>query len=78
MSELDLAKRDMTVGYGGRTFTLRAYRHHGAWHGCIVENRMPLGNGLEPTADAAAYFAAAVGFIAAVVDASVAAIGTRT
>ena len=26
MNGLDLAKRDMTIGYGDRTFALRAYR----------------------------------------------------
>ena len=71
MRELDLTKRDMTVAYGDRTFALRAYRDHGAWHGVIVENRTPMINVLGPTSDAAAYFAAAVGFLAAVVDAGV-------
>jgi hypothetical protein len=74
MDRLDLTKRDMTVIYGDRTFKLRAYRHRGAWHGTIIENRTPMSNGLEPTADAAAYFAATVGLIAAVVDAGVDAI----
>jgi hypothetical protein len=81
MSDLDLTKRDMTVAYGDRTFALRAYRDDGAWHGVIIENRTPMINVLGPTADAAAYFAAAVGFLAAVVDAgvdtSVTAIGTK-
>jgi hypothetical protein len=76
MDTLDCTKRDMTVIYGDRTFSLRAFRHRGAWHGTIIENRIPMSNGLEPTADAAAYFAAAVGLIAAVVDAGVDAIET--
>ena len=74
MSEFDLTKRDMMVAYGDRTFALRAYRDHGAWHGVIVENRTPMINVVGPTADAATYFAAAVGFLAAVVDAGVAAV----
>lgn len=72
MSDLDFAKRDMTVAYGGRTFALRAYRQDGTWHGIIIENKTPLHSWLGPAADAAACFAAAVGFVAAVVDAAVA------
>jgi hypothetical protein len=68
---LDLTKRDMTVIYGERTFTLRAYRHGGAWHGSVVEDRIPVTNRFGPAIDAAAYFAAAVGFLAAMVDAGV-------
>lgn len=71
MEPLDLTKRDMTVLYGGRTFSLRAFRHQGAWHGNIVENRTPIHHQLRATADAATYFAAAVGLLAAVVDAGV-------
>jgi hypothetical protein len=70
MSSLDLAKRDKTVVYGDRTFALRAYRDDGAWHGIIIENRTPIRHGLAPTADAATCFAAAVGFLAATVDAA--------
>jgi hypothetical protein len=72
MEPLDLTKRDMTVLYGGRTFTLRAFRHEGAWHGTIIENRMPVPHQLGATADAATSFATAVGLLAAVVDAGVA------
>jgi hypothetical protein len=63
MTDLDLAKRDMTVAYGGRTFALRAYREDGTWHGIIIEDKTPLHSWLGP---------AAVGFVAAVVDAAVA------
>jgi hypothetical protein len=69
MSELDLAKKDMTVAYGDRTFVLRAYRDGGAWHGIVIENKTPLRTGLVPAADAASCLAAAVHFVAAVVDA---------
>jgi hypothetical protein len=68
MKDLDLAKRDMTVAYGDRTFVLRAYLDGGAWHGIIIENKTPLRSALAPAADAASCFAASVGFIAAVVE----------
>ena len=68
MNDLDLAKRDMTIGYGDRTFVLRAYLDSGAWHGIIIENKTPLRNALTPTADPASCFAAAVAFVAAAVD----------
>lgn len=70
MESLDLAKRDMTVTYGGRSFFLRAYREGGTWHGVIIENKTPVRNALPPAADAASCFAAAVQFVAASVDAS--------
>ena len=72
MTDLDLAKRDMTVAYGGRIFALRAYREDGTWHGIIIEDKTPLHSWMGPAADAATCFAAAVGFVAAVVDAAVA------
>jgi hypothetical protein len=68
MKNLDLAKRDMTVAYGDRTFVLRAYLDDGAWHGIIIENKTPLRNALAPAVDAASCFAASVAFIAAVVE----------
>lgn len=68
MSNLDLTKRDMTVTYGNRSFVLRAYRDNGAWHGIIIENKTPVHNSLGPAADAASCFAAAVHFVAAVVE----------
>lgn len=72
MNERDHAKRDMSVGYGNRTFALRTYREGGAWHGVIIENKTPMRNGLPPAADPAAYFAAAIEYVVAVVDAAVA------
>jgi anti-sigma factor RsiW len=70
MSSLDLSKRDMTVVYGDRTFALRAYREDQTWRGVIIENRTPIHHWLTPAADPAACFAAAVGFLAATVDAA--------
>ena len=70
MSTLDLSKRDMTVVYGDRTFALRAYQENQTWCGIIIENRTPIHHGLAPTADPATCFAAAVGFVAATVDAA--------
>jgi hypothetical protein len=77
MDGLDLTKRDMTVIYGNRTFALRAYRQAGEWHGVIIENQTPLHTWLAPAADPATCFAAAVGFVAAVVDASVCSMGSE-
>jgi hypothetical protein len=70
MEELDLAKRDMTVTYGGRTFLLRAYRDGGTWQGIVIENKTPVRNSLPPAVDAASYYAAAVQFVAASIEAS--------
>ena len=70
MSGLDLSKRDMTVVYGDRTFALRAYREDQTWRGVIIENRTPIHHWLAPAADPATCFAAAVGFLAATVDAA--------
>ena len=77
MDTFECAKRDMTVNYGDRTFGLRAYRDGGAWHGVIIENKTPLRNALAPTVDAASYFAAAVAFVAAAVDAAASAPVTK-
>jgi hypothetical protein len=70
MDGLDLAKRDMTVTYGDRTFRLRAYRDGGAWHSVVTENRTPVRNTLAPAIDSPSCLAAAVQFVAATVDAS--------
>ena len=69
MNTIDLAKQDMTFDYGERSFALRAYRDDGSWHSVIIENKTPLRNTLPPTADAAKYFAEAVAFVTAAVDA---------
>jgi hypothetical protein len=60
----------MTVVYGDRTFALRAYREGREWHGIIIENRTPISHWLAPAADPATCLAAAVGFVAAAVDAA--------
>ena len=70
---MDAAKRDMTLGYGGRTFAVRAYEDGAAvdgpgWHAIIIENRMPLRHEQAPTAGPAACFAEAVRFLAGVVE----------
>ena len=70
MDSRDIGKRDMMVVYGDRTFALRAYRDAQQWHGIIIENRTPIRHGLAPAADPATCFAAAVGFLAATVDAA--------
>ena len=70
MSSFDLRKRDMKVVYGDRTFALRAYRDDQMWCTIIVENRTPIHHLLAPAADLATCFAAAVGFVAATVDAA--------
>jgi hypothetical protein len=70
MTVLDLAKRDMTVAFGNRTFALRAYREGGMWHSVIIENKTPLRNSLAPAADPASCLAASVHFLAAVVEAA--------
>jgi hypothetical protein len=69
MSNLDLAKEDMTFDYGDRSFRFRAYRDEGSWHSVIIENKTPLQNSLPPTADSAKCFAQAVALVTAAVDA---------
>ena len=71
---MDLAKHDMAVTYGGRTFAVRAYRDRDGrggdgWHAVVIENRTPLHHGQGASADAAGCFAEAVRFLAATVDA---------
>ncbi len=69
---MDLAKHDMTVTYGGRTFAVRAYLEGegpgAGWHAVVIENRTPLGHGRAPSPDPAGCFAEAVRFLATVVD----------
>lgn len=77
---MDLAKHDMAVTYGGRTFAVRAYRDrdgHGGdgWYAVVVEGRTPLPHGQGASPDPAGCFAAAVRFLAATVDAPPAAQG---
>ena len=74
---LDLAKRDLPLTLGGRTFAVRAYLDRRApdgpgWHAVIVEHRTPLDHALVPTADPEACLAAAVRFLTAAVAADAA------
>jgi hypothetical protein len=74
---LDLAKRDLPLTLGGRTFAVRAYLDRRApdgpgWHAVIVEHRTPLDHGLVPTEDPEACLAAAVRFLTAAVAADAA------
>jgi hypothetical protein len=74
---LDLAKRDLTLVLGGRTFAVRAYRDAAApagpgWHAVVVEGRTPLRHGLTPTGDPEVCLAAAVRFLTAAVAADAA------
>ena len=68
----DIAKRDMTLTYGGRTVAVRVYRDGSgpdgaAWRAIMIENRTPLRHGQGPSATPAGCFAEAVRFL--VVDA---------
>jgi hypothetical protein len=65
---MDLAKRDLTLTRGGRTFTVRAYLDGrdpagAGWHAVIVENRTPQRHQLAPTPDPEACLDAAVRFL---------------
>jgi hypothetical protein len=69
---MDMAKHDMTLGYGGRTFAVRAYLDGDGpggpgWRAVVVENRTPLHHGQGPSPDAAGCFAEAVRFVAGLV-----------
>lgn len=71
---MDLAKHDMAVTYGGRSFAVRAYRDRDGqggdgWHAVVIEGRTPLGHGQGASPDPAGCFAEAVRFLAATVDA---------
>ena len=70
---MDLAKHDMTVTYGGRTFAVRAYLDgegsQAGWHAVIIEHRTPLGHGHAVGLDPASCFAEAVRFVVTLVDA---------
>jgi hypothetical protein len=75
---MDLAKRDLTLGYGGRTFAVRAYLDGSSpagpgWHAVVVENRTPLRHGRAPSPTAEGCLAEAVRFVAGLVDAQAAA-----
>jgi hypothetical protein len=74
---LDLAKRDLALVLGGRTFAVRAYLDRRApdglgWHTVIIENRTPLNHDLMPTEDPEACLNAAIRFLTAAVAADAA------
>jgi hypothetical protein len=74
---LDLAKRDLALVLGGRSFTIRAYLDRAdpegpGWHTVIVEHRTPLHHDLSPTADPDACLDSAVRFVTAVTATAVA------
>ena len=79
---MHLAKHDMTVTYGGRTFAVRAYLagegSQAGWHAVVIENRTPLGHGHAAGLDPAGCFAEAVRFVAMLVDAQPATTTTAT
>jgi hypothetical protein len=69
---LDLAKRDLPLTLGGRTFAVRAYLDRRApdgpgWQTVIIEDRTPINHGLVPTDDPEECLAAAVRFLAATI-----------
>jgi hypothetical protein len=70
---MDFEKRDVTIGYGGRTFALRTYheqdQEYGAgWRAIIVENRTPLHGGQGIHASPSRSLAEAVGIVLSLVD----------
>lgn len=70
---MDMTKRDMILSYGGRTFTIRAYRDGDGpdgpgWCPVIIENRTPLRHDPGPNPSLAGCFAAAVQFVTGVVE----------
>jgi hypothetical protein len=71
---MNLEKQDRSVTHGGRHFAIRVYRDDmlqgtPCWHTVIVENRLPLSHGLEPSADVDSGVDAAVRFVTGFVDA---------
>jgi len=69
-TDTDTAKRDMTLGYGGRTVAVRVYRDGSgpdgpAWRAVMIEDRTPLRHGQGPTSTPEDCFADAVRFLVA-------------
>jgi hypothetical protein len=79
---MELAKRDLDLGYGGRTFTVRAYldekaRSGPGWHSVIVENRSIVQFEQPPTQSADNCLTEAVGFVVRLVDKQIGALDGR-
>jgi hypothetical protein len=65
---MDLAKHDLSVTRGGRTFQVRAYLDNqdplgAGWHAIVVEHRTPLAHALPVTSDPETCLTAAVSFV---------------
>ena len=80
MAPTEYAKRDLVVGYDGRTFALRAYRDDTIaagpqWRSLIIEHRTPLRFEARLAADPASCLAEAVRQLIAAVEAGAAADG---
>lgn len=72
---MDTTKRDMVLGYGGRTFAVRAYRDDArgdidgaGWRSVIIENRMPLVHDQITASGPEGCFAEATRFVAGIVE----------
>jgi hypothetical protein len=70
---MDYPKRDLSVTFGDRTFSVRAYHDSDGpggpgWHAVIIEDRTPLHYDQRPHANGADCFAQAVRFLATMVE----------
>lgn len=80
---MDLAKRDLDLGYEGRTFSVRAYLDGKAvtgpgWHSVIIENRTVIQSEQKPNLSPDACLSEAVQFVVGFVDKQIAASGGRS
>ena len=74
MAPTEHAKRDLTIGYGGRAFAIRAYRDDTIaagpqWRSLIIEHRTPLPYEARLAPDPASCLAEAVRQLIAAVEA---------
>jgi hypothetical protein len=82
MAPTEHAKRDLTIGYGGRAFAIRAYRDDAVadgpqWRALILERRTPLPYEARVAPDPASCLAEAVRHLIAAVEAGAAADGVH-
>lgn len=82
MERSEHAKRDLAVGYGGRSFAIRAYRDDAIadgpqWRALILEHRTPLRFEARLAPDPASCLAEAVRHLVAAVEAGAAAEGAH-